>query len=94
MRTKCFCLVIAVLAFSGSQPVLHDIKPTATVSVSAAVAGSNGRFAVKNLPPGNYTIAAWHEKYGTQTQQVSIAAGETKTLDFVFRARLQAAKSL
>ena len=59
-----------------------------------SVTGSNGRFDLKNLPPGNYTIAAWHEKYGTQTQQVSIAVGETKTLDFVFRARLQAAKSL
>src|SRR5438093_12310547 len=41
MRTKCFCLLVAVLAFSGSQPVLHDIKPTATVAVSAAVAGAN-----------------------------------------------------
>ena len=59
-----------------------------------SVTGCNGRFDLKNLAPGNYTIAAWHEKYGTQTQQVSIAVGETKTLDFVFRARLQAAKSL
>jgi len=59
-----------------------------------SVTGSTGHFDLKNLPPGNYSIAAWHEKYGVQTQQVSIAGGETKTLDFVFRARLQAAKSL
>ena len=28
----------------------------------------NGEFKLPNLPPGNYTITAWHESYGEQTQ--------------------------
>jgi len=52
-----------------------------------SVTGPSGNFNLKKLPAGNYTIAAWHEKYGTITQTVSVAAGETKTLDFVFKPR-------
>ena len=52
-----------------------------------SVTGATGSFSLKNLPPGNYAIAAWHEKFGTLTQKVTIAAGETKTLAFVFKPR-------
>ena len=52
-----------------------------------AVTGPGGAFGLKNLPPGNYTIAAWHEKYGTLTQTVSIAANETKAVEFIFKPR-------
>lgn len=45
---------------------------------------STGSFSIKNLPAGTYTIKAWHEKLGTQTQTVTVGAGETKTLDFTF----------
>jgi plastocyanin len=50
-----------------------------------AVTDKDGAFDLKNLPPGNYTITAWQEKLGTQTQKVTIAAGESKTLDFTFK---------
>ena len=50
------------------------------------VSGTDGTFALKNLPPGTYTIKAWHEKLGTATQKVTIAPGETKSLEFVFKA--------
>ena len=49
-----------------------------------ATSGADGSFSIKNLPPGTYTIEAWHEKLGTQTQNVTIGAGETKTADFTF----------
>jgi hypothetical protein len=49
-----------------------------------ATADSTGSFAIKNLPAGTYTIKAWHEKLGTQTQTVTVGAGETKTVDFTF----------
>ena len=49
-----------------------------------ATSGPDGTFSIKNLPPGTYTIEAWHEKLGTQTQTVTIGAGETKTADFTF----------
>jgi plastocyanin len=52
-----------------------------------AVTGKNGSFDLRNLPPGTYTIKAWHEKLGTSTQKVTVAAGENKVINFVFKAQ-------
>jgi plastocyanin len=51
-----------------------------------AVTDKDGAFDLKNLPPGTYTIKAWHEKLGTLTQKVTVGGGEAKTLDFVFKS--------
>jgi plastocyanin len=50
------------------------------------VTDKNGDFELKNLPPGSYTIEAWHEKLGTATQKITIDASENKTVEFVFKA--------
>lgn len=50
-----------------------------------AVSQMNGQFTIANLPPGNYTIVAWHEKYGQQEQQVTVGPKESKTLNFSFK---------
>lgn len=52
-----------------------------------AVTGKSGSFELSNLPPGTYTIQAWHEKLGTATQEITIGASETKTLEFVFKPK-------
>ena len=49
-----------------------------------AVTNEEGAFEIKDLPPGNYVIEAWHEKYGVQTQNVTIAEGAAATTDFSF----------
>jgi plastocyanin len=51
-----------------------------------AVTDKDGSFDLKNLPPGTYTIKAWHEKLGTLTQKVTVGGSESKTLDFVFKS--------
>lgn len=50
-----------------------------------AVTGKNGSFDLTNLPPGTYTIKAWHEKLGTSTQTITIGENETKEIHFVFK---------
>jgi plastocyanin len=50
-----------------------------------AVTGDDGTFTIKGLPPGTYTIEAWHEKYGTQDAQITVAPKESKTNDFSFK---------
>jgi plastocyanin len=52
-----------------------------------AVTRKDGSFDLGGLAPGNYTIKAWHEKLGTMTQKITIAANETKAVDFVFKPR-------
>ena len=52
-----------------------------------SVSGADGAFAITGLPAGTYTIEAWHEKYGTQSQAVSVADGETKTIELTFKAQ-------
>jgi plastocyanin len=52
-----------------------------------AVTGKDGTFTLKNIPPGSYTIEAWQEEFGTQEQTVTLAAKETKTVDFTFKAK-------
>lgn len=51
-----------------------------------AVTDTSGRFALPKLPPGTYTIEIWHERFGTQTQQVTVAANETTDLTFTYKA--------
>jgi galactose mutarotase-like enzyme len=43
-----------------------------------AVSAKSGGFELKNVPAGTYTIEAWHEKLGTQTQTVTIGEKESK----------------
>ena len=50
-----------------------------------SVTGEEGTFEIKDLPAGDYMIEAWHEKYGTQTQKVTVAEGEpVASVDFTF----------
>jgi hypothetical protein len=50
-----------------------------------AVTDKDGKFELKGLPPGTYTIEAWHEKLGTQTANVTLAAKESKDITFGFK---------
>jgi hypothetical protein len=52
-----------------------------------SVSDENGGFALPDLPPGKYTITAWHEQFGEQSQVVNIGGGETKELHFVFKTK-------
>jgi plastocyanin len=54
-----------------------------------AVTGKDGKYEIKGLPPGDYTIAFEHEKLGEQIQKITVAAKDTKTLDQSFKAAAQ-----
>ena len=49
------------------------------------VTGEDGSFKLAPLPPGEYTVEAWHEEYGVQTQTVTVGAKETKEITFTFQ---------
>jgi hypothetical protein len=51
-----------------------------------AVTAADGAFSLDGLPPGTYTIDAWHEALGTASQTITLGEGARETLTFTFRA--------
>jgi plastocyanin len=51
-----------------------------------AVTDKEGKYEIKGLPPGDYTIAFVHEKLGEQDQKVTVGPKDTKTVDQSFKA--------
>ncbi|HYE65408.1 MAG TPA: carboxypeptidase-like regulatory domain-containing protein, partial [Pyrinomonadaceae bacterium] len=49
-----------------------------------AVTGEDGSYEIKGLPAGTYTVAAWHEKFGEKTMQVTVPAKGSASADFTF----------
>jgi len=52
-----------------------------------AVTGDDGRFTLPPLPPGQYTVTAWHEIYGTQSKEITVISGESQSVNFTFTAK-------
>lgn len=51
-----------------------------------AVSDAEGNFSIAGIPPGEYTVEVWHEKLGTQTQKITVAAQGAHTAEFRFSA--------
>ena len=68
------------------HPWMHGILAVLKNS-HFAVTGDGGSFSLTNLPPGKYTITAWHESFGEQSQDVNISGSETKSVNFVFKVK-------
>ena len=49
-----------------------------------AVTGGDGSFSIEGLPPGKYTLEAWHERFGRKQVEITVAAKDKKVSDFTF----------
>lgn len=52
-----------------------------------AVTADDGSFSLPQVPPGEYTLKAWHEAAGTLSRKIKVSASSTARADFVFQAR-------
>jgi plastocyanin len=52
-----------------------------------AVTGDDGKFTLPTVPPGAYTLEAWHEKYGSVTKEITVAEGKPVDLKLEFKAK-------
>lgn len=49
-----------------------------------AVSDELGRFEIRGLPPGTYTLVVWHERLGEQQLELTVTPGEIRNADFTF----------
>jgi len=52
-----------------------------------AVTDQDGGFTLPELPPGHYTLTAWHETFGTRTQEITVTGSQGQTVNFSFTAK-------
>jgi hypothetical protein len=52
-----------------------------------ATTDQSGSYSINDVAPGDYTVTAWQEEYGKQTQKVTVAAGKPATANFAFKAK-------
>ncbi|HTQ49564.1 MAG TPA: carboxypeptidase regulatory-like domain-containing protein [Candidatus Acidoferrales bacterium] len=82
------------LDFTFSKPEMFmkfkcDVHPWMFAWVSVfdspyyCLSGANGKFVIKNVPPGKYTVEADHRKLGTRTQDVEVKDSDV-TVNFAF----------
>jgi len=49
-----------------------------------ATTGTGGGFEMAQVPPGDYTLVAWHEKLGLREQKINVPPGGTTELKLQF----------
>jgi Polysaccharide lyase family 4, domain II len=49
--------------------------------------GPDGHFTIKDVPPGSYTLAVWHEAAGEKSEPVVVAAGKTSKSKITLAAK-------
>ena len=49
-----------------------------------ALTDEKGQFVIDNIPPGDYTLRAWHPMLGLQEQEVQVTPGKALDTDFGF----------
>ena len=73
-------------------PVRCDVHPWMRLDVGVlphpyfAVTGDGGTFRLDDVPPGAYTVAAWHPTLGRREVQVELRARAVVEVDLDFRA--------
>ena len=65
------------------HPWMRGFVGVAKTSVQGT-SGDSGEFKIDNVPPGTYTLEAWHEKFGAKTADVTVEAGKPAKIEFKY----------
>ena len=52
-----------------------------------AVTDAQGRFTIKNLPAGEYTLVTWHESLGENKQIIKVGSSGLKGINFTYKPK-------
>ncbi len=53
----------------------------------AVVVGEDGSYSIDDIPPGTYTVAAWHPRFGLQKSKLEVPANGSASADFTFSSK-------
>ncbi len=53
----------------------------------AVVVNEDGTYTLDNVPAGDYTVSAWHPRFGTQDTKLTVSANGTTQANFTFSAK-------
>ena len=79
-----------VLRAPGLVELRSDVHPWTRAFIAVfdhpyfAVTAANGGFSLADVPPGSYTLAAWHERLGRIEQRVTVTAGSATPTTLTF----------
>ena len=71
-------------------PVKCDVHPWMRAYIGVLdhpyfdLTGEDGAFELKNVPAGDYTLGAWHERFGTREAKLKVEAGKTSEIAFAY----------
>lgn len=67
----------------NNHPWMHSYL-NVVANPFSAVTDADGRFTIKGLPPGTYTLTAVHEKLGNRSATVTVSANGTVKQEFSY----------
>ena len=79
--------------FTKPEPIFQikcDVHPWMSAYIGVfthpffAATKTDGKFTISGLDPGTYELTAWHERLGTQSASITVAANENKSQNFKF----------
>lgn len=76
---------VAIPVKCNIHPWMHGYM--VVVKGPYGVSDDSGSFTLDNVPPGSYTLTAWQETLGKQTEKVTVAAGKPATVSFTFKGK-------
>jgi hypothetical protein len=82
--------VETVLARPARIEVRSDLYPWMRAWIQVfdhpyfAVTGRDGSFSIDSIPPGTYTLYAWHERFGVKERDVTVEPRETRRVELEF----------
>jgi len=76
---------VAIPVKCNIHPWMHGYH--VVVKGPYAITDDSGSYTLENIPPGTYTVTSWQETYGTQTQKVTVAAGQSAAANFTYKPK-------
>lgn len=80
-----------ILKDEGIVTLLCDIHPEMSAYILVlqnpffAKPDEQGNYQIQNVPPGSYTLKAWHENLRPESKEVKVSEGGTARVDFELR---------